>query len=72
MEKVDTPNTHIHNRSLPLVGKSTSIKSGEVKLVLWAKIRSRKSKKDKQCNGQKKTHKEANNHLQLNTQKFKD
>ena len=35
-------------------------------------IRIRKSKRDKQHNGQKKTHKRTNNDLQSTTQKFRD
>jgi len=34
--KIDTPNTHIHDCSLSLLSTGTSIKSGGVKLVLWA------------------------------------
>jgi len=34
--KIDTPNTHIHDCSLSWPGTGTSIKSGGVKLVLWA------------------------------------
>jgi hypothetical protein len=29
------PNTHVHNRSLPWLGASTLIKSGDIKLVLY-------------------------------------
>ena len=32
----NTPKTHIHDRSLSWLGTGTSIKSGGVKLVLWA------------------------------------
>jgi len=32
--KIDTPNTQIHDRSLPWFGTGSSIKSGWVKLVL--------------------------------------
>jgi hypothetical protein len=35
---IDTPITDIHDRWLSWLGKGTSIKSGEVKLVLWAQI----------------------------------
>jgi hypothetical protein len=35
--KIDTPNTHIHYHSLSKLGTVTSIKSGLIKLVLWAK-----------------------------------
>jgi hypothetical protein len=31
---IDTPNTHIHDRSLSLLGTDSSIKSGRVKQVL--------------------------------------
>jgi hypothetical protein len=55
MEKFDTPNAHIHNRSLSQVGKGTSIKSEDVKLFLAAKIRSLKSM-ERQYTGQKKNH----------------
>jgi hypothetical protein len=34
--KIDTPNTHIHDRSLSWLGIDTSIQSGVFKLVLWA------------------------------------
>ena len=34
--KIDTPNAHIHDRSLPWLVTGTSIKCGGVKLVLWA------------------------------------
>jgi len=34
----NTPNTQINDRSLSWLGTCTSIKSGCVKLVLWAKI----------------------------------
>ena len=34
--KTDTSNTHIHDRSLSWLGTFSSIKSGGVKLVLWA------------------------------------
>jgi len=34
--KIDTPNTHVHDRSLSWLGIDISIKSGGVKLVLWA------------------------------------
>ena len=33
--KIDTPNPHIHDRSLPWLGAGTSVKSGGIKLVLW-------------------------------------
>ena len=33
--KTDTPNTQIHDNSLSWLGTVTSIKDGEVKLVLW-------------------------------------
>jgi hypothetical protein len=33
---MDTLNTQIHDRPLSWFGTGTSIKSGEVKLVLWA------------------------------------
>jgi hypothetical protein len=32
--KIDTPNPHIHDRSLPWLGAATSVKSGGIKLVL--------------------------------------
>jgi hypothetical protein len=32
---LDTPNIQIHDQSLSWLGTSTSLKSGEVKLVLW-------------------------------------
>ena len=32
--KIDTPNTHIHDRSLSWFGTGTSIESGRAKLVL--------------------------------------
>jgi len=32
--KIDTPNIHIHDRSLSWIGTGTSIKSGGAKLVL--------------------------------------
>jgi hypothetical protein len=35
-DKIDTPNTQIHDRSLSCLGTGTSIKSGRVKLILWA------------------------------------
>jgi hypothetical protein len=35
-DKIDTPNTQIHDCSFSLLGTVTSIKSGEVKLVLWS------------------------------------
>ena len=31
--KIDTPNTHIHDRSLPWLGTGTSIKSGGVNFI---------------------------------------
>jgi hypothetical protein len=34
--KSDIPNTQIHDRSLSWIGTGISIKSGGVKLVLWA------------------------------------
>ena len=34
--KIYTSNTQIHDSSLPWLGTGTSIKSGGVKLVLWA------------------------------------
>jgi hypothetical protein len=34
--KVDTPNTHVYNRSLSWICTGTLIKSDGVKLVLWA------------------------------------
>jgi len=34
-DKIDTTNTQIHDRSLSWLGTDTSIKTGEVKLVLW-------------------------------------
>jgi hypothetical protein len=55
MEKVDTPNAHIHNRSLSQVGKGTSIKGEDIKLFLAVKIRSLKSM-ERQYTGQKKNH----------------
>ena len=39
-DKIDTPNTQICDRSLSWLGTSTSIKSGRVKLVLWAQTSS--------------------------------
>jgi hypothetical protein len=33
-DKIDTPSTQIHDRSLSWLGTGTSIKSGGVKLVL--------------------------------------
>jgi len=36
--KIDTPNTQIHDRSLPWLGRGTSIKSGGAKLVLCAQM----------------------------------
>ena len=35
-DKIDTTNTQIHDRSLSWLDTDTSIKTGEVKLVLWA------------------------------------
>jgi len=35
--KSDTPNAHIHDCSLSRLGTDISIKSGGVKLVLWAR-----------------------------------
>jgi hypothetical protein len=35
-DKIDTTNTQIHDRSLSWLGTDTSIKRGEVNLVLWA------------------------------------
>ena len=35
--KIDTPNTYMHDRPLSWLGTGTSIKSGEVELVLCAK-----------------------------------
>jgi hypothetical protein len=37
---IDSPNTHIHDRLLSCLDKSTSIKSGGVKLVLCAQTSS--------------------------------
>jgi hypothetical protein len=37
-DKIDTPNTYIHDYSLSWLGTGTSIKSGRVKPVLWAQI----------------------------------
>ena len=34
-EKIDTPNTQIHDCSVSWLDTDTSIKSGAVKLVLW-------------------------------------
>ena len=34
--KIKTSNTQIHDRSLTWLGTGTSIKSGGVKIVLWA------------------------------------
>jgi hypothetical protein len=34
--KIDTPNSQIHDRSLSWLGTVILIKSGGVKLVLWA------------------------------------
>jgi hypothetical protein len=34
--RIDTPKTQIHDRSLYWPNKGTSIKIGDVKLVLWA------------------------------------
>jgi hypothetical protein len=36
MDKVKYPITHIHDCSLSWLGIGTSIKSGEVKLILWS------------------------------------
>ena len=36
--KICTTNTHVHDRSLSWLGTNNSIKSGNVKLVLWAQI----------------------------------
>ena len=35
-DKIDTPNTQIHDNSLSCLGTGTSIKSGGVKLILLA------------------------------------
>jgi hypothetical protein len=35
--KIDTHNTNIHDCSFSWLGRDTSIKSGSVDLVLWAK-----------------------------------
>ena len=35
---IDTPNTHIHDRSLHWLGTGISIKGDGVKRVLWVKI----------------------------------
>jgi hypothetical protein len=36
-DKIDTPNTHVHDHSLSWLGTITSMKRGRAKLVLWAK-----------------------------------
>ena len=36
-DKIDNPNTHIHDQSLSFLGTDNSIKSGEIKLVLYPK-----------------------------------
>jgi hypothetical protein len=36
--KIDTPNTKIHDCLISRLGTSTSLKSGGVKLFLWAQI----------------------------------
>jgi len=38
LDKSDTPNTQIHDRSLSWIGIGISIKCGGVKLILWAQI----------------------------------
>ena len=38
-DKIDTPNTRIHDRLLSLLGTGTSIKSGRVKLVFMGLIK---------------------------------
>jgi hypothetical protein len=34
-DKMDTPNTHIHDQAFSWLGTGTSIKSGGFKLILW-------------------------------------
>ena len=51
---IDTTNTRMHARSIFLLGKGTSIKCGEVKLVLWTQFSSLSEMI--QSNGLKYTH----------------
>ena len=38
--KIDTPNLQIHDRSLSWLGTGTAIKSGGLKIVVWAQTSS--------------------------------
>ena len=37
--QIDTPNTHINDRSLTWIGTGSSMQSGGFKLVLWTHVK---------------------------------